>query len=57
MDEHVKLADEDMQPIMYKWKTRPWHELFSRPVHLQVEEEIGSLIIKKFNLKGLNRFD
>jgi len=40
MDEHVKEADENQQPVMYKWKTRPWHELFSRPVDLQVEEEI-----------------
>lgn len=40
MDEHIKKAEPKNHPIMYLWKTKPWHDLFSRPVSIQVKEEI-----------------
>lgn len=40
IDDHIKKADPKKQPIMHLWKTKPWHELFSRPVDIQVKEEI-----------------
>lgn len=38
---HIEEADEKAQPIMYRWKTEPWHELFSREVDVQLKEEIA----------------
>lgn len=39
MMKHIKNSTEDT-PIMYQWKTMPWHELFSRDVDVLLEQEI-----------------
>lgn len=41
MGKHIDEADEKQHPILYKWKTTPWFELFSREVDVQLEEEIN----------------
>lgn len=40
MDKHIEEADDKRQPIMYQWKTEPWHNLFSRDVDVLLSEEI-----------------
>ncbi len=39
LEKHIGEATTE-QPMLYKWKTQPWHELFSRPVEIQHNEEI-----------------
>jgi 2-phosphoglycerate kinase len=40
MGEHINESNSDEHPVMYKWKTTPWHELFSISVETQFNEEI-----------------
>jgi len=40
MMEHIKKANGEDHPIMYQWQTKPWYELFSRPVSIQLKEEV-----------------
>ncbi|MCK8060913.1 MULTISPECIES: hypothetical protein [unclassified Fusibacter] len=37
---HIEEADEKQHPVLHRWKTNPWHELFSREVDEQLREEI-----------------
>lgn len=40
MDKHIKEANEIDHPKISLWKTTPWHELFSREVETQFNEEV-----------------
>lgn len=39
LGKHIEDATKD-QPILYRWQTTPWHELFSRSAELQHKEEL-----------------
>jgi len=40
MGAHINESDEYLHPILYKWKTNPWYNLFSQEVEVQFIEEI-----------------
>ncbi len=41
MHQHIENSNASFHPIMYKWKTSPWHELFSQDVNQQFKEEVA----------------
>ena len=40
MGKHIEDSDKNNHPIMYKWKIKPWHQLFTANVNIQFKEQV-----------------